>query len=361
LGRPRSDRGTLDASVPFVVDPEARVDPGESDEAIRRPRWKPARDLPTTDIPTMNISVIVPFLNEERYIRRCVESLLAQEFERDRYEVIFVDNGSSDDSPRIVEAFPGVKLLTEMNGQVYTARNTGIGAASGEIIAFTDADCVVSPNWLSCIHEAIVADRATIVLGSTVFPSPKSALLQIIETYRNDHIDFVIKNDIKGHLYAYTNNMAVRADVFERVGLFAELPVPGDTEIVHRCLRLLPETRLEYRPEMQIEHLELLNVRILLRKLYLYGQYDMFLEIPDYDEPPRRRTSGAEAHCVKKNAFSIRERILFQIAVHACNACFRAGQLKARLLRRSRGRREASAMRPGPSAARRGAPPDGRE
>jgi glycosyltransferase involved in cell wall biosynthesis len=308
----------------------------------------------------MDISIIVPFLNEERYIRRCIESLLAQDFDRDRYEVIFVDNGSTDNSARIVEQFENVKLLTESKGQVYTARNTGIGAASGEIIAFTDADCVVSPNWLSSIQDAIVAGGATIVLGSTVFPSPKSALLGIIETYRNDHIEFVIENGIKTHLYAYTNNMAVRAEIFERVGLFAELPVPGDTEIVHRCLRLIPETRLAYRPEMQIEHLELVNLRVLLRKIYLYGQFDRFLDLPDYDEPPRRKTSGAEAHCLKKNAFSLRERFLFQVAVRACNACFLAGQWKGRVLSRFQRRRPAAEPPPGPSRARPGSSRDGR-
>ena len=85
----------------------------------------------------MDISIIVPFLNEERYIRRCIESLLTQDFDRSRYEIIFVDNGSSDASPEIVREFPAVRLLTEEKGQVYTARNAGIGRASGKIIAFT--------------------------------------------------------------------------------------------------------------------------------------------------------------------------------------------------------------------------------
>ena len=77
----------------------------------------------------MDISIIVPFLNEERYIRRCLESLLDQDFDRSRYEVIFIDNGSSDASAEIVKGFPAVQLLTEEKGQVYTARNTGIGVA----------------------------------------------------------------------------------------------------------------------------------------------------------------------------------------------------------------------------------------
>jgi len=290
---------------------------------------------------TTTISVIVPFLNEERYIRRCVDSLLACDYLGGCAEFIFIDNGSTDHGPRIVSEYPEVTLLTETRGKVYTARNTGIEAASGEVIAFTDADCVVGPRWLASVHDAIFTSGATFVMGAVGFPSPRSALLDIIEIYRNDHTRYVIENRIWNHLYGYTNNMAVRADVFERLGLLEELPIPGDTEIVHRCLRRDPETPIAFREDMWVDHLEIVNARILFRKQVDYGEFEIHLPEVRYKPRNCRRKSGAVAHSIRKNGFSIRKRILFRFGVVACNACFQAGQWRGRLrgaFRRLKGR-----------------------
>ena len=156
----------------------------------------------------------------------------------------------------------------------------------------------------------------------------------MVETYRNDHIQFIIENMVKSHLYGYTNNMGVRAEIFQEYGPFLELPVPGDTEIIHRVLKHDPGVRIEFRHEMQIEHLELLRFWILLKKLYHYGYYDSHLEHPDYGDQPLGKPSGAETHCVKKNKFDLRQRVLFRIVTWLCNTCFWAGQQKGRLLRR---------------------------
>ncbi|MBN2489641.1 MAG: glycosyltransferase [Planctomycetes bacterium] len=287
---------------------------------------------------TIDISVIVPFLNEERYVRRCVESLLASDYPRERCELIFVDNGSTDGGARIVGEYAEVTLLTETRGKVYTARNTAIGAAVGEVLAFTDADCTVGPRWLAAIHDAILVRGATFAMGPVRFASRRSELLDVIETYRNDHIQYVIEHQLWNHLYGYTNNLAVRADVFARLGLFAELPVPGDTELVHRCLRQLADTRIVYCPDMGIDHLELVSGRTLFRKLVDYGEFEVNLPQVRYAPPCARRRSGAEAYSARLHRYSLRRRLLFRLGVFACNACFVFGKWRGRL-RRALGKR----------------------
>lgn len=94
----------------------------------------------------MTFSVVVPFLNEGRYIARCIESLLGQDFDKNGYELIFIDNGSVDNSRKIVERFPNVILLSEEKKNPYAARNKGLRLAKGSIIAFSDADCVVAKD-----------------------------------------------------------------------------------------------------------------------------------------------------------------------------------------------------------------------
>ena len=94
------------------------------------------------------ISVIVPFLEEEEYIERCLKSLIDQDFFRDEYELIFIDNGSTDASAEILRRYSRVILLTEPAGNEYAARNKALELAKCDIIAFTIADYVVERNWL---------------------------------------------------------------------------------------------------------------------------------------------------------------------------------------------------------------------
>jgi glycosyltransferase involved in cell wall biosynthesis len=102
------------------------------------------------------ISVIIPVWNSGALLRRCLEALARQTLGPDCFEIIVVDNGSSDDSAAIANSFPGVVLLSEPRPGSYAARNRGLARARGDFIAFTDADCVPAPDWL---EQALAAAR----------------------------------------------------------------------------------------------------------------------------------------------------------------------------------------------------------
>ena len=95
----------------------------------------------------MDISVVVPAYNAAATIGACLESLLAQSVPRHRYEVIVVDDGSDDQTGEIV-ADHGVCLLTQPHQGPARARNRGVAEARGEIVLFTDADCVPATDWI---------------------------------------------------------------------------------------------------------------------------------------------------------------------------------------------------------------------
>jgi glycosyltransferase involved in cell wall biosynthesis len=97
------------------------------------------------------VSVVVPIFNGASTIDGLLRSLMDLSYPRNRYEIIVVDNASQDGTPRHVQQYP-VQLLYERQIQSsYAARNRGVEAAKGEIIAFTDAACVAHPDWLSCL------------------------------------------------------------------------------------------------------------------------------------------------------------------------------------------------------------------
>jgi len=99
------------------------------------------------------ITVIIPFFNAEQYIEKCIQSLLAQSYSQDSYEIIMINNNSTDASSAIVQRYPEITALEEKKQGSYAARNLGILRAKGEIIAFTDSDCVPHVDWLQHIPK----------------------------------------------------------------------------------------------------------------------------------------------------------------------------------------------------------------
>lgn len=108
------------------------------------------------------ISVVVPTYNEEKYIQKCLASLLNQSLDQSEYEIIVVDNGSRDTTRKIVKDYP-VRLITLPNPSVVKARQKGVDVSRGTIIASADADTVYPRNWLANIKHTF--DKQPKVIG----------------------------------------------------------------------------------------------------------------------------------------------------------------------------------------------------
>ena len=173
----------------------------------------------------MVISVIVPFKNEKCFIKQCAEALIGQNFDKDKYELIFINDGSTDKSEEIVRQYGQIILLQAKGQNAFLARNEGLKIAKGKIIAFTDADCVVSKDWLNKICKSMQESSVGIVLGQRLFPSNSSVGLHYFQDYENAKVKYLIQRRLKKYYYGYSNNMAVRTDVFKKIGLFNNLEI----------------------------------------------------------------------------------------------------------------------------------------
>lgn len=98
----------------------------------------------------LTISVIIPAFNEESHIADCLDALARQEVKPD--EVIVVDNNSSDQTAQIVQRYPFVTLIRELNQGLYHSRNKGMNAATGDIVCRIDADTIVPDVWIKNMH-----------------------------------------------------------------------------------------------------------------------------------------------------------------------------------------------------------------
>jgi glycosyltransferase involved in cell wall biosynthesis len=118
------------------------------------------------------VSVVVACYNGERTLKTCLESLCRLNYPD--YEVILVDDGSTDSTPEIAKAFPNVRRVRQENYGLSVARNTGIATATGEIVAFTDADCRADEDWLYYLVGGLQSGEFVGIGGHNLLPPDDS-------------------------------------------------------------------------------------------------------------------------------------------------------------------------------------------
>ena len=220
----------------------------------------------------MFVSVIVPMYNAERTLALCLDGLAAQDHPRDAHEILLVDNGSTDASVSIARRYPGITLLSEPRPGAYAARNHGLRQARGDVIAFTDPDCVPDPSWIRAIASAF-ADPGLELLCGRRLPGRRSAVLASIADYENTKDGFVLDGGDEELYYGYSSNMGVRASLFGRLGPFLERPRGADTLFVRTVARERSCAAIRYLPTAVVTHLELDGLSTYYKKVFLYGRH----------------------------------------------------------------------------------------
>lgn len=154
----------------------------------------------------IKISVIVAAYNEEKYIASCLESLLNQDFDPNEYEIILVNNNSTDRTKEIASRYNRVKIFDEARQGVVNAQIKGCNEASGEIFVFTDADTVVPHDWLSQYWQAF-QDKKIVLVGGSVRFEPATWITKFIVEPA-----FWLSKAINGF------NFSIRKDIYFKIG-----------------------------------------------------------------------------------------------------------------------------------------------
>jgi glycosyltransferase involved in cell wall biosynthesis len=179
------------------------------------------------------VSVIVPVLDGSAHVERCLAALQVQSHPAAWLEVIVVDNGSRDDTRRRVRQHRVTLLVESGRRSPYAARNAGIRAASGEVLAFTDSDCVPAKDWVERGLAALEREGADLVAGHVRFGfggTPSAAQL----------MDAITNLDQQGSVaargVAKTGNLFVKRRVFDELGPFdSRRRSGGDVEFTARA------------------------------------------------------------------------------------------------------------------------------
>jgi glycosyltransferase involved in cell wall biosynthesis len=164
----------------------------------------------------MKVSLVIPAYNVGHTIGRTLEACLRQDVGPHEVEIVVVDDGSTDDTAEQVQRYP-VKYVRQQNAGAAIARNTGVSAATGEIIAFIDSDCEPIGDTLLCITEALERERDGCIVGGIYAPAQDSPLIEaaINEEIRYRHVR--APEEVQ-HIGSFC--MAMRQEHLREIGAF---------------------------------------------------------------------------------------------------------------------------------------------
>lgn len=151
------------------------------------------------------VSVVIPAYNEEKYIDACLSALSGQTMKP--FEVIVVDNNSTDNTQRVLSGHSSVAVISEHTQGVTAARTAGFNAARGDIIARIDADTVVAPTWLERVCVELADERVAAVTGPVDFYDVKGSffLRKLLSNFY-----FRLNKHLCGVHPLFGSNMAIR-------------------------------------------------------------------------------------------------------------------------------------------------------
>ncbi|MGB7159505.1 MAG: glycosyltransferase [Tepidisphaeraceae bacterium] len=224
------------------------------------------------DLPTF--SVVIPTYNRPGQLARCLAAMATLDYPRDRFEVIVADDASPTPPNVIVDEVRDritVKLARQArNAGPATARNAGVAAGTGDLIAFTDDDCAVDPQWLRAFANVLRKEPSRLCGGRTVNAlahNPYAATSQLIQDTAYAHFNA----DPDDATSFASSNMACSAAAFVGVGGFDEtFRASEDRELCDRWRRR--GGKLSYVHDAVIHHAHDLTLRRFWRQHFSYGQ-----------------------------------------------------------------------------------------
>ncbi|PAW78880.1 MAG: hypothetical protein B9S32_05725 [Verrucomicrobia bacterium Tous-C9LFEB] len=228
--------------------------------------------FPLTSFPM--VSIVVCSYNGARTLRDCLDSL--QKINYPNYEVIFVDDGSKDNSQEIVAEFPKVRNICQVNKGLSVARNVGINASQGEIVAFTDSDCMADQDWLYFLVNTLTSSHEFAAVGGPNISPPATDWIQATVAVAPGSPSHVLLTDtVAEHVPGC--NMAYYKWALDEIGGFdPEYRKAGDD--VDVCWRIMQlGNKIGFSPAAVVWHYRRFEVKTYFSQQTGYGEAEALL------------------------------------------------------------------------------------
>jgi glycosyltransferase involved in cell wall biosynthesis len=191
------------------------------------------------------ISIIIPAYNEENRIGRSLSALTSQTVPREMYEIIVVDGGSHDMTREIAANYAD-QVFIQGSARVAGARNDGFSKSRYGLVATTDADSVVAPNWVESVIQSFQDPDVVLSFGpvTSIEKDPKNRRYSLL-------FNGLMRFGAMTKLYYYTLgcNTAFRKDALQRAGMYRILDAGDDLEI---AVRMRKVGKVKFAPDMVV-------------------------------------------------------------------------------------------------------------
>lgn len=225
------------------------------------------------------VSVVVPAYNAEKTLSENIGALLAQDYPKDKIEIIIVDDGSTDATSEIAKQY-SVRYLYQTNKGPAAARNSGWRNSNGEIICFTDSDCIPEKEWVRKLINRYNSDKIGGVGGSYDIALPKNLLSSCVhEEIIQRHFEMPEKVDYLGAF-----NLSYRKSVLKEVYGFDEsyrIASGEDNDIAYRILKR--GYHLIFDKDIKVTHYHPTNLLSYLKRQFWHGCWRMKIYHDHYD------------------------------------------------------------------------------
>ncbi|RPI33601.1 MAG: glycosyltransferase, partial [Nitrospiraceae bacterium] len=219
------------------------------------------------------ISVIIPAYNAEKTIGRCLDALTKQAYIGE-FEIIVIDDGSTDSTPDIVAQFDKAKLIKQKNAGPASARNKGASAARGEIILFTDSDCVPEPDWISHMLRPFHEDSEVAGVKGAYKTRQREITARFVQLEYEDKYKYMLKDRYIDFIDTYSAGF--RKDVFlEMNGYDTAFPVAcaEDVELSYRMSN--KGYKMVFNPDAVVYHTHPGSLLAYLKKKHKFAYWRM--------------------------------------------------------------------------------------
>jgi len=219
----------------------------------------------------MFVSVIIPVFNDCDRLMKCLKALYLQTYPYSSYEIIVIDNNSTENIYSVCKQFPNVRYETESKQGSYAARNKGLSVAKGDVVAFTDSDCIPDTDWLTAGVRALSETNVGLVAGHIQFFSERD------HHSVAEYVDSCIHLQQKVYAqqgYGATANVFTWRSMLDKVGLFEEVVSLGDRDFGLKVKAAGFE--VIYSPDAIVLH-PARNLKALLNKVHRTAQGKTYL------------------------------------------------------------------------------------
>jgi len=237
------------------------------------------------------VAVVVPCNNVAHIVDQCIESLVQQDYPKDKFSIIAVNDGSTDDTKEHLELFkthPNFYFFDhDKNKGLSVARNTGIENSQSDIVCFLDSDMVIQSDWLQLIVVELMAEEVIGIIGDTILPKGEKPNLL-------DHYFYSAQRGARrfgegsaiGPTWFLFNNTAVKRYAIKKTGLFDEKFTSyggEDTDMAIRLWHNFPDA-LRFSSKISAEHHHKRNLKQFCKQMENYGRTNLPLLLDRYPE-----------------------------------------------------------------------------